>query len=159
MIHNPSPFTATMKLLFTWPRGFRSAMSSTLGSAPGASVVLMPSPTAGTTYSCGPSEKSLAPVGSNCNRCEIGRSGAPLNSKPSAAPTTSPNEAGIIARGGPGNVPGIAPELAEDRNAGSIAAAPAANAVEPPFVPADAAADAAAADAARAAGNPGIGRA
>src|SRR5271168_4176886 len=159
MIHNPSPFTATMKLLFTWPRGFRSAMSSTLGSAPGVSAVLTLSPTIGGPDSCGPSEKSLAPVGSNCNRCEIGRSGAPLNSNPSAAPATSPKEAGMIARGGPGNAPGTAPALADERKAGSIAAAPAANAVEPPFVAADAVAVAAAAAVAeRAAGNPGMGR-
>src|SRR5277367_6676224 len=102
------------------------------------------------TYSCGPSEKSLTPVGSNCSRCEIGRSGAPLNSNPSAAPATSPNDVGITARGGPGSVPGSAPEFADERNAGSIAAAPAANGVEPPLDVADAAAEAAAA---RAAGN------
>src|SRR5271156_3687118 len=66
----------------------------------------------------------------------------------------------MIARGGPGNAPGTAPELADERNAGSIGAAPAANAVEPPFVAADAIVVAAApALAARAAGNPGIGRA
>src|SRR5271154_607342 len=158
MIHKPSPFTATMKLLFTWPRGFRSAMSSTLGSAPGVSAARMLSAATAAPDSCGPSEKSLAPVGSNCNRCEIGRSGAPLNSNPSAAAATSPKEAGMIARGGPGNAPGTAPELADERNAGSIAAAPAANAVEPPFVAADAIMVAAApALGARAAGNPGIG--
>src|ERR1700691_4927193 len=133
MIHNPSPFTATMKLLLTWPKGFRSAMSSTLGSAAGVSAARKPSPATAAVQACAPAEKSRAPIAWNCSHREISRSGAPVHSNPAAAPAPSPKEVGITPRGGPGNDPGIA----DERKAGSIAAAPAANAVEPPFAGAD----------------------
>src|ERR1700690_2628312 len=111
MIQRPSEFTATMKLLFTWPSGFRSAISSALGSVAGACVgavvvaamLAEPDAAAAARAATGNSRALSEP---NCSRWASGCSISPESSKSSGYVEPEPGlddiaSGGITARGGP----------------------------------------------------------
>src|SRR5580658_4693169 len=88
MIQRPSEFTATMKLLFTWPSGFRSAMSSAPGNVAGAcagavavAVTLVDPDAAAAARAATGNSRALSEP--NCNLWTSGCSISPDSSKSS----------------------------------------------------------------------------
>ena len=151
MIHSPSPFTATMKLAFTCPSGFRSAISSALGS--------VPAPRYAAASRCGEKARRL--------RRGIGKLIVPPCSNPRLCrkrPVRCAAQLEILGDGRTRTRATSESPLAAARetclhpaSAHSLACGPALR--MPPTTPLAAPGVPAAAAAARAAGKPGIGRA
>src|SRR3984957_5017195 len=136
-----------MKLALTWPSGFRSAICSTLGSAPESDIGAATAADSLPERSSGGIGKFIAGFASNPSRCANGRSGPTLSSKLPAVAAPDPGSIGISARGGPGGTATAPPAT----NPGGGASAK----YGPPFDEPGAAAPTPAV-AARAAGNPGM---
>jgi len=100
-------------------KGFRLAISSALGSEPGADVataVAVETSSSPTVRACSAAGrgKFIAPTESNPKRCAVGGPARPTirtSRWPSTIVALDPNTVGITARGGPGATPGISAGL------------------------------------------------
>ena len=105
-IHRPSPFTATMKLEFTWPSGFRSAICSGCGSVAGASALAaarFPAQVDAVETCAGAAAVPNALPAPKGIRCSTGCIGAFERPNPPSEPTPEPSPmssiGGITGRG------------------------------------------------------------